>query len=210
MDILIFDNNINIKYSKKTFCDNCNKKYNKLFNLKNNNTNIDICKLCTYVLIYKPENTNKILLLKSDLDQTKIIKDTDNFYYTHNRLPMPNEIDPNVQRLNFSSIILAELINNYQEVRDNTKNIKIFATDQHLFPKNLLLEDKNSTELYWENINNLNIYNFDKEIIKLFDKYIEKLDNIKIQYLNENKKEYDKLINNSEYKKQINNFIENL
>ena len=211
MDILIFDNNINIKYSKKKICENCNKEYNKLFNITNDKINKHICKLCSYVLVYKQENINKILLLKSNISQKEIITETYKFFSENKRIPLPNEIDSNAQIINYSSPILCELINKYPQIKEYTKNLRIFITDNNLFPKNLLVKDnKNENELYWTNINKLNIYNIPNDIIIVFNKCANDIDNLEIDDINKYKNEYINLINKNKSKNEILKYINNL
>jgi len=199
MDILIFNNNNKIKYSKNKVCDHCNNECKTIYSVSEETKNVNICKFCSYVLIYKPINSFKnIILLKSDKNQIDIIKETINYYNINKKIPLPNEIDPNIERINYSSIDLCKLINKYPTIKEHIKNIKIFIIDKNIFPKNILLKEIKNDNLdisIWDTIYKYKIYKLSQDIIDIFDNYLE----------NENK-EINQVINN--YECQYNNLLD--
>lgn len=171
-----------LKYLKPNFskdeCENSIKKY-KFVPLKNKRCNIcscvcDLsyntyitedslciksCYMCHVITNFKKYHANKLLLIKSNLTQSEIIKQIAEYFYNYKQIPIPNVIDENC-------LIVKELdLVKYFYNQSAYPNVKIYfnpnitnyiedATPNMFFKKTQNNENDNDTLKKYEIVKN--------------------------------------------------------
>ena len=167
-EFITFDKNIS----------NCNSNSNSNCNGKCQyceTTNIslvkNLCDLCLSIMVYDRDNTYRTIYLKSELSQKMVIQKTILYYKKYGTIPSPHQLDPNVQRLDISSLQLKYLMFNNKlnkDIIDKNGIVAFFNIEyclKNIIPLNVFLKQKillNKT--YWSDIQKLNIFEISKLI----------------------------------------------
>lgn len=131
-NVLWQNKKFNIIKEQKNICQCCNKYHKKLlYHIKlNDNFNMYkiICKFCYMILnVDYFIHTNEMILLYSKIPQKDIVRYTYDFIKNNGYVPLYTDIDPNVQRSQFS-ILEFLYIKNYLLLNEQ-QNYKIFITN---------------------------------------------------------------------------------
>lgn len=94
-------------------CSNCKLKYYKLCG--------KICDFCDIVYNLKKKHTYKFIICYSNLEQIDIIRKTYEYFMKNDKIPIPNEIDPNSKIISVNPYIFKKNIKN--------NDFKIFYTN---------------------------------------------------------------------------------
>jgi hypothetical protein len=144
----------------------------------------NLCELCKAVWIYDKDDTYKVIMLISSLDQTNIITNTVNFYNKNGHIPNPSDIDSEVQTINMSSQLLRYILFHNEELckKFNKKNFKLFITPHvnmdNIIIRNIFLKPSKIHLDYWEAIGQMDMYKIPKKIKKQINKYINEISTI--------------------------------
>lgn len=113
----------------KHTCCYCGGKYEKFINcIHIKDQPVVICRFCMIITQLNDGTFDKYNVYCSTLSQLDIVRKTVNFILSNSRIPLPNEIDPNVKTSPFSSIEYVNFLNNL-EFKSIFKSHKIFFTD---------------------------------------------------------------------------------
>lgn len=126
-------------------CKGCNIQYPKL--------EVSYCRLCYMIHNIKPYYINELILCYSKYDQTIIIKKTVEFILKYKRVPLPDDIDPQVKLVDlplykynknkdhkifvtnlfgYSYIVRTHFGDGYCDINDRNKNANRYLFDDKL------------------------------------------------------------------------------
>ena len=182
---LIRDTIVNIDISHSKVCELCDIRYQKLIKVTTSNSSeYNLCELCKAVWVYDKNDTYKIVMLQSSLDQVEIIKKTVNLFNTNGCIPSPSEIDPDTKSINMSSQNLKYILFHNKELGKtfSNKNFKIFITPDvnmdKIVIRNMFSQSNVINNGYWENIKQMDTYKIPKKIKKKINEYVQSARNI--------------------------------
>jgi hypothetical protein len=163
-EFITFDKNKNDNDCKNISNGNC-----EYCGTKNISLVKKLCDLCLSIMVYDRDNAYKTIYLKSELSQKIVIQKTVSYYKKYGTIPSPHQLDPNVQRLDISSVQLKYLMFNNKlnkDIVDKNGIVAFFNIEfclKNIIPLNVFLKQKillNKT--YWSDIEKLNIFKISK------------------------------------------------
>jgi hypothetical protein len=151
----------------------------------------DSCILCDIVHNFKKEYTFSCLLGNSKLSQKKIIEKTREFYNSHNRIPLPTELDPDVEIVNLSVYFFSQF---------QRKDYQIFFTkgvEKHMeLAVSRVFKDKPKNKYTIEDYYSIdNIYEFEDDEQKQYDSEIKNIQKKIFKPLEKNNMAFIKMLN---------------
>lgn len=177
---LIRDTIVSTNKSHSSVCELCDGRYQKIIKVvTSTGAEYNLCEICKAVWIYDKDDTYKVIMLTSSLDQKDIITNTVNFFNKNGCIPSPLDIDVDAKTINMSSQLLKYILFHNDELCEkfNKKNFKLFITPHfnmdNIIIRNIFLKTSGNNLDYWETISKMDMYKIPNKIKKQINKYTQ-------------------------------------